>query len=123
MALSIGKASILSICIFVIVSWIGALVIMGLEYSGLKKQQSPQRINATSQLQRFLKTKLSVDINASNVDLILEEMRKYIHMNHNQASNSWKTEISLSSVRKWHYFITATMSTVGEMFFFSIQRQ
>lgn len=115
MALGKGKASILAICIYVVFCWTGAGIMMSLEHAGLEKQRrSHQQLNVTAQLQKLLKVNFSIDLQASSIDLILEEMRSHMKVHDKQAQRSWKNEISFETARKWHYFMASTITTVGK---------
>ena len=116
MALTKGKASFRAICIYLVVCWIGTLIIMSIEYKSLKEHSvsSNQKLNHTSQLQQFLWKKFSINMNASSAKMVLEEITNYVKVDSRHAYSSWKKEFNFTTFRKWQHFITSTMTTVGE---------
>ena len=123
MALTKGKASLLSIFVFLAVGCIGAVIMMWIEYSGYKEQRSSDEdqsngLNITVQFKDFIQRKFSVSLNASNVELLLEEVKRHVKVNNGKMKNHWKNEISLKTFRTWHYYATTTMTTVGKKFDF-----
>ena len=119
MHLTENAKTLLSMGCYLVICHVAAAIIMQIEYSGLTQSKRcgsseslPTNVVA-SYIKSFMNTNLSLKINTTDVNLMVKGLNKYLVGIKKCAIYDWKRDISWETYMRWHYFITVTVSTVG----------
>ena len=119
MRLTENAKTLLSMGCYLAICHVAAALIMQIEYSGLTQSKTcdsseslPTDVVA-SYIKSFMNKNLSLKINTTDVNLMVNGLNKYLGEIKKCAIYDWKRDIGWETYMRWHYFITVTVSTVG----------